>query len=186
MPSPVYQPCRFSPLPASYAEIRFDESDSAQAQPGRRCTTRSMSAKTWLPVERGPAGTVRSSSTALASASWGSVARPSKGVVRLRVSQPLTSARQRVAYSAGAPDASSRIAARAVAPSRWSPARSREIARPRTESIISPSKITGAKVRSTASYITDTFGSATAHSDPASRASRYAVPLSSTMPYEPV
>ncbi|MEU1116768.1 hypothetical protein [Streptomyces sp. NPDC005879] len=76
MPSPVYQPCRFSPLPASYAAMRFEERDSASAQPGLRCTTRSMSAKTTCPVDRSAAGTEASSRTALARASAGMPTKP--------------------------------------------------------------------------------------------------------------
>jgi hypothetical protein len=66
MPSPVYQPCRFSRFMASAAPMRSELIAIAYAQVGRRCTTRSMSAKTYVPVVRGPTGTDGSSSRAVA------------------------------------------------------------------------------------------------------------------------
>ncbi len=66
MPSPVYQPCRFSLFIASAAPIRSELMAIAYAQVGRRCTTRSMSANTYVPVVRGPTGTDGSFSSAAA------------------------------------------------------------------------------------------------------------------------
>nr|WP_238332439.1 hypothetical protein [Kribbella jejuensis] len=70
-------------------------------------------------------------------------------------------------------------------PLRWSPAASREIARPETQSIIRPSTMNGAKLVSTASSRTARFGSVISQVDPPSSAIRFATPPSATLPYVP-
>ncbi len=149
------------------------------AQPGRRCTARSMAAKSRWPTGSGaappcPAATAASRARS-ATPNCGS---SPTGLVVSRAIHPLIMAFQRSRSAALAPPPSSATAASSRCPRWWSLCTirfgsalctPRLTARPETLSIISPSWRSGAYARSTLSWMIWRRGSVTSQREPRSR-----------------